>query len=112
MGNAHEVRTLTMVPINQPPKSTGVDVSGILATLTPGAPTVCDRNPAATAVVYAPLPVLRKEEKLLQRVIVKLVAPEGKGWKLYEKSYGSIYERDHTKTYWARNLNEDDFGAN
>lgn len=53
--------------------------------------------------------MLKKGETLLQRVIVKLEPPEGEGWKLYEKCYDSIYDRNPSKMYWSRKLNPDDF---
>lgn len=89
---------------------TATPVPGVATSVTPGAPGASDLSPASTTVVTAvPVPVLKQGETLLTRVIVKLEPPEGEGWTLYQKSYGSIYKLDHTKVYWSRELNEDDF---
>lgn len=106
MGNAQERRFPTSAPLYI--KSAVADGSTVVASLTPGAPTTGDIT-APTVVQYVPVPVLRKEETLLTRVLLKLVPPEGEGWKLYEKSYGDVYNRDPSKMYWARDLCNADF---
>lgn len=111
MGNAQQHDRVAS--FKRPPfavEYTAAPVSSVVADITPGAPTTGDVPATPTTVVFTvPVPMLRKEEKLLTRVIVKLQPPEGEGWKLYEKSYGSVYHRDHTKMYWSRELTEDDF---
>jgi hypothetical protein len=107
MGNAQQPPRV----VKRPPfcvEYTPTPVSGVVANVTPGAPTAGDLPASATTVIYT-VPVLKKNEALLTRVIVKLVPPEGEGWKLYEKSYGDVYNRHHTNMYWSRELKQSDF---